>query len=170
MVRVVGKEGALRAGVSGNCSSGMDGSEKITRRYPGRGSMYYSGGVRYQVGRLSKRKRGQKKRGGGGGFKRFRSHDIIEYTPAMRSRLWSTLIFATLCVILRSRVLFRYASCLKHFMINMVPFSTPNLPTITTVWLTSFFSWRTYVGHHGVIDRVVFRGSPQNQIFGEEIY
>ena len=29
MVRVVGKEGALRAGVCGNCSSGMDGSKKI---------------------------------------------------------------------------------------------------------------------------------------------
>ena len=27
MVRVVGKEGALGAGVGGNCSSGMDGSE-----------------------------------------------------------------------------------------------------------------------------------------------
>ena len=30
MVRVVGKEGALGAGVGGNCSSGMDGSETIT--------------------------------------------------------------------------------------------------------------------------------------------
>ena len=28
-------------------SSGMDGSKKITRRYPGRGSVYYSGGFRY---------------------------------------------------------------------------------------------------------------------------
>ena len=37
MVRVVGKEGALGAGVGGNCSSGMDGSKKITKRYPGRG-------------------------------------------------------------------------------------------------------------------------------------
>ena len=37
MVRVVGKEGALVARVGGNCSSGMDGSKKITRRYPGRG-------------------------------------------------------------------------------------------------------------------------------------
>ena len=46
MVRVVGKEGALEAGVGGNCSSGMDGSETITRRYPGRGSVYYSGGFR----------------------------------------------------------------------------------------------------------------------------
>ena len=33
MVRVVGKEGALGARVGGNCSSGMDGSETITRRY-----------------------------------------------------------------------------------------------------------------------------------------
>ena len=48
MVRVVGKEGALGAGVGGNCSSGMDGSETITRRYPGRGSVYY-----YSVWRIS---------------------------------------------------------------------------------------------------------------------
>ena len=46
MVRVVGKEGALGARVGGNCSSGMDGSKTITRRYPGRGSVYYSGGFR----------------------------------------------------------------------------------------------------------------------------
>ena len=45
MVRVVGKE-ALRTGVGGNCSSGMDGCETITRRYQGRGSIYYSGGFR----------------------------------------------------------------------------------------------------------------------------
>ena len=31
MVRVVGKEGALGAGVGGNCSSGMDGSRKMMR-------------------------------------------------------------------------------------------------------------------------------------------
>ena len=36
-MRVVGKEGALGAGVGGNCSSGMDGSGTITRRYAGRG-------------------------------------------------------------------------------------------------------------------------------------
>ena len=36
MVRVVGKEGALGAGVGGNGSSGMDGSKKIPKRYPGR--------------------------------------------------------------------------------------------------------------------------------------
>ena len=47
MVRVVGKEGALGAGGGGNCSSGMDGSKKIMRRYPGGGSVYYSGGFRY---------------------------------------------------------------------------------------------------------------------------
>ena len=47
MVRVVGKEGALGAGVCGNCSSGMNGSKKIMRRYPGGGSVYYSGGFRY---------------------------------------------------------------------------------------------------------------------------
>ena len=38
------KEGALGTGVGGNCSSGMDGSETIARRYPGRGSVDYSGG------------------------------------------------------------------------------------------------------------------------------
>ena len=47
MVQVVGKEGVLGAGVSGNCRSGMDGSLKITRRYPGRGSVYYCSGIRY---------------------------------------------------------------------------------------------------------------------------
>ena len=39
MVWVAGKEGALGAGVGGNCSSDMDGSETITRRYPGLGSV-----------------------------------------------------------------------------------------------------------------------------------
>ena len=47
MVREVGKEGALGAGVGGNCSSGMDGSKTITRRYPGRGIVYHSGVFRY---------------------------------------------------------------------------------------------------------------------------
>ena len=46
-MRVVGKEGALGTGVGGNCSSGMDGSKKLTRRYLGRGGVYYSGGFRY---------------------------------------------------------------------------------------------------------------------------
>ena len=46
MVRVVGKEGALGVCVcgGGGGSSGMDGSKMITRRYPGRGSVYCSGG------------------------------------------------------------------------------------------------------------------------------
>ena len=47
MVRVVGREAALGAGGGGNCSSGMDGSKKIIRWYPGRGSVYYPGGFRY---------------------------------------------------------------------------------------------------------------------------
>ena len=55
MVWVVGNGEALGAGVGGNCSSGMDGSKTITRRYPGRGNVYYSGGFRYQMGRLSKK-------------------------------------------------------------------------------------------------------------------
>ena len=46
MVWVVGKEGALGTGLGGNCSSGMEGSKKITKRYPGRGSVYYSAGFR----------------------------------------------------------------------------------------------------------------------------
>ena len=74
MVRVVGKEGALGAGGGGKYRSGMDGSEKIMRRYPGRGSVFYSGGFRCWVGRLSKRERGKKKKkeggGGGGGGRR----------------------------------------------------------------------------------------------------
>ena len=47
MVRVVGKKSVWGAGVGGNCSSGMDGSKTIMRRYPGGGSVYYSGGFRY---------------------------------------------------------------------------------------------------------------------------
>ena len=43
-----GGEGGGVGGEGGwNCSSGMDGSKTITRRYPGRGSAYYSGGFRY---------------------------------------------------------------------------------------------------------------------------
>ena len=30
----------VEGGGGGNCSSGMDGSKKIMRRYPGRGSVY----------------------------------------------------------------------------------------------------------------------------------
>ena len=40
-MRVVGKGGALGTGVDENCSSGMDGSETITRRYPGRDIYIY---------------------------------------------------------------------------------------------------------------------------------
>ena len=52
----------------------------------------------------------EQKKGGGGGevFKRFRSHIISKYTPAVRSKIWSELTFARLCVILRSRVLIIY--------------------------------------------------------------
>ena len=39
---------------------------------------------------------------------RFRAHIIIYCTPAMRSRVWSTLVLATFCVIFRSRVLIIY--------------------------------------------------------------
>ena len=60
MVQVVGKEGALGAGVGGTCSSGMDVSETIIRCYPARRRVYYSGGFRYEVRRLSKRQRGKK--------------------------------------------------------------------------------------------------------------
>ena len=61
------------------------------------------------MGRSSKRKQGKKKKkkkpgGGRGGrvFKRVRLHIIL------KSRIWSTLMFATLCVIIRSRVLIMY--------------------------------------------------------------
>ena len=50
MVRVVGKEGALGAGAGENCSSGMTDSQKITRRYPGRGSVYYFGNISHRLG------------------------------------------------------------------------------------------------------------------------
>ena len=46
MVWVVGKELALGTGVGENCSSGMDGSETMTRRYLGLGSVYYFRGFR----------------------------------------------------------------------------------------------------------------------------
>ena len=87
MVRVVGKEGASGAGVGGNCSSGMGGSRTITRRYPGRGSVCYSGRFRYWVGRLSKRERGKKKEGGGGDdyiLLQHRPHELI--SPGCRDK------------------------------------------------------------------------------------
>ena len=57
-----GGEGGGVGDGGGNCSSGMDGSKKIMRRYSGDGSVYYSGGFRYQVGRLSKITRGKRRR------------------------------------------------------------------------------------------------------------
>ena len=100
-----GRRGLWGQGVGGNCSTGMDGSKKIVRRYSARRSVYYSGGFLYQVRRLSKRERGNKK---GGGFERFRLHEKIKYTSAMRSRTRSKLILATSCVILQSGVLIIY--------------------------------------------------------------
>ena len=108
MVRVVGKAGALGTGVGGNFNRGMDGSKIITRRYPGRGKCLLLGRISIVGGVFKREKARKKKKWGGGGGKRFRSHIIIRYTPAMTSRIWSTLMFATLCVILRSRVLIIY--------------------------------------------------------------
>ena len=54
-----GEGGGVGGGGGWECSSSMDGSKTITRRYPGRGSVYFFGGFRYYVGRLSKRKRGK---------------------------------------------------------------------------------------------------------------
>ena len=42
-----GTGAALRAGGQGDCSSGMDGSKKTMRPYPGRGNVCYSGEFRY---------------------------------------------------------------------------------------------------------------------------
>ena len=51
----------------------------------------------------SKKKKKMAGEGGGGRvFERFRSHIIL------KSRIWSTRMFATLCVIFRSRVLIVY--------------------------------------------------------------
>ena len=100
MVWVVGKEGALGAGVGGNCSSGMDGSKTISRRCPGRGSVYYPVwwisilGWAFKRGKA--RKKYKKRR-----LKWFRSHIILKYTPAMRSRIWSTMIFAISCIAIK---------------------------------------------------------------------
>ena len=46
MVRVVGKGGALGAGVGGNCSSGMDGSNRQRGGFQVVEVLYYSGGSR----------------------------------------------------------------------------------------------------------------------------
>ena len=75
----------------GTAAAAWTAQKKITRRYSGRGSVHYSSGFRYQVGRLSKMKRGGKQKKGGGGdgvFKRFlRSQKKFNYTPAMRSKI-----------------------------------------------------------------------------------
>ena len=63
------------------------------------------GGASKQEEAREKMKERNKKavgRGGGRVFKRFRSHIIS------KSRIWSTLMFATWCVILRSRVIIIY--------------------------------------------------------------
>ena len=53
-----GKGGGVGVGgEGGDCTSGMDGSQIIMRRYPERGSVYFSGGFQYLVGRISKRER-----------------------------------------------------------------------------------------------------------------
>ena len=73
MVRVVGKTGAFGAGVGGNCSSGMDGSKTITKRYSGRGKCFLlwrisiSGGAFEREEARKKKKRMGRARGGGGG-------------------------------------------------------------------------------------------------------
>ena len=54
--------------------------------------------------RLSKREREKREKKGEGGEgrvpKRFRSHMILKHTLAVRSIIWSKLIFARLCVML----------------------------------------------------------------------
>ena len=68
MVRVVGKGGALGAGVGGNCSSGMYGSKTITWRYPGRGGSVYCSVWRISIlGGAFKQEKARKKRRRGGG-------------------------------------------------------------------------------------------------------
>ena len=62
MVRVVGKEGALGAGVGGKCCSSMDGSKTIRRRYSGPGSVHISGGFRYIVERAFKQEEAREKK------------------------------------------------------------------------------------------------------------
>ena len=55
-MRVVGKEGALGAGVGGNCSSGMDGSKTITKRYSGRGKCILLWGISILGGAFKREK------------------------------------------------------------------------------------------------------------------
>ena len=95
-----GEGGGVGGGVGvGNCSSGLGGSRKISRAWKCLLLWRISilGGAFEHERARKKKKRGVCVKG----FKRFRSHIILEYTPAMR-------IFATLCVILRSRVLIKY--------------------------------------------------------------
>ena len=70
MVRVVGKDGALGAGVGVNRSSGMDGSKKITKRYPGRGKCLLLWRISILGGAFKREEATKKKykmgRGGGG--------------------------------------------------------------------------------------------------------
>ena len=58
---MVGKEGALWAGVGGNCSIGMDVSDTITKQCPERGFFFMVGGAFRQ-----EEARGKKAPGGGG--------------------------------------------------------------------------------------------------------
>ena len=63
--------------------------------------------------RAFEQERARRKRTGGAGCKRFRSHVLPNYTPARRSRIYLELILATMCVVFRSRVLMGllYARC-----------------------------------------------------------
>ena len=110
MVRVVGKEGALGAG------GGWELQHRH-RRLQNDNEVISSAWKCLLLWRISilgeafEQEKARKKSGVGGRgrvFKRFRSHVILKYTPAMRSRTCSKLILATLCVILRSRVLTIY--------------------------------------------------------------
>ena len=56
MMRVVGKEGGLGGG-GGRIGATAWMARKIMRSYQLRGSVYYSGRFRFQVGRLNKRER-----------------------------------------------------------------------------------------------------------------
>ena len=67
MVRVVGKEGALMAGVGEKCSSGMDGSKTITKRYPGRGKCLLLWRISILGGAFKLERSEEKKNGAGGG-------------------------------------------------------------------------------------------------------
>ena len=59
-----------------------------------------------------------KKKGvvGGGGVKRFSPHIEFKSIPAVTSKIWSKLILATLCVMLRSRVLIIYVGARRGLL------------------------------------------------------